>query len=226
MKIITPDWKAPKNIRAFTTTRHSYDAGSLTDKKNQVFKQLFQLPAEPIWLHQTHSDIAIEAKPEHSNLEADASFSKKPQHICVVSTADCLPILICNQEGSEVAAIHAGWRGLAKNIIAKTFAQLSSGKEWLVWLGPAIGPTKFEVGRDVYEAFVKNAPEHEVAFTVKSADKWLANIYELARIQLKALAIEQIYGGEYCTYSQADLFYSYRRDRGHAGRMASLIWIE
>lgn len=224
--IITPNWPAPPTVRAFTTTRHSYSGGNLTNPSNQTFKTLFNLPNEPIWLKQTHSNIVLPATDDNRNQEADASFSSTPKQICVVITADCLPLLITNRKGSEVAAIHAGWRGLANGIIGKTLKHLSSREDCLVWLGPAISVKHFEVGRDVYEAFIHASPDHKQAFISKSQDKWYADLYALATMQLNKLGIQAIYGGNFCTYAQADLFYSYRRENKQPGRMASLIWIE
>ena len=133
---------------------------------------------------------------------------------------------MCNKQGTFAAAIHAGWRGLASGVIEETLKNAPKPlAELLVWFGPAIGPQKFEVGKDVYDAFVQKHPLSACAFMPASADKWLANLYELARLRLNAMGITQIYGGEFCTYLQQELFFSYRRDQGKTGRMASLIWI-
>jgi YfiH family protein len=229
MKFLQPTWPAPKQIQAYTTVRTSWGerSSSPEDKQStQILETLFGIPSEPIWLTQTHSSIAIEANAENTGKPADASYTYEPNRICTVLTADCLPLLICNNQGTFAAAIHAGWRGLAGGIIEATLknAPLPT-QELLVWLGPAIGPQKFEVGLDVYEAFTKAFPDSVRAFTPTPEGKWLANLYELARMRLNALGISAIYGGEFCTYTQDNLFYSYRRDKGKTGRMASLIWI-
>lgn len=225
MKFITPDWPAPACIKAYTTLRSGWE-GPFQENSWELLKTLLQLPSDPIWVEQTHSAIAIEAIPAHQAQIADATFSAKPNHICVILTADCLPILICNQQGTEVAAIHAGWRGLANGIIEATLKALPFPKdELLVWLGPAIGQQKFEVGQDVYDAFTSQQPESAAAFTPYRPGKWLANLYQLATLRLNRAGISQIYGGQYCTHTQADLFFSYRRDQGITGRMASTIWI-
>lgn len=225
MKFIQPEWPAPSPIKAYTTLRNGW--GGRQPQHEIDLENLFQLPNEPIWLTQTHSTITIEAIPENKEKIADASFAKQPNCVCVVLTADCLPLLICNKQGSHVAAIHAGWRGLSNGIIEATLSALNQPMDnLLVWLGPAIGPQKFEVGKDVYDAFVMKHPESESAFTPHTEGKWLANLYELAKIRLKQQGISQIYGGDFCTYTQDDLFFSYRRDKGKTGRMASLIWID
>lgn len=229
MKSIAPDWPAPASIKAFTTIKDGWGSPTVSTKDQSERKRLsdlLELPSDPIWLDQTHTSLCIEAKPEHRNQNADASYTTESNVVCLVLTADCLPLLICNKSGTEVAAIHAGWRGLAGGIIENTINKMqSAANELIVWLGPAIGPNKFEVGPDVFTAFTQHDPSTETAFNPQPNNKWLANLYELARIRLNKLDIHAIYGGSYCTHSQADLFYSYRRDQGKTGRMASLIWI-
>ncbi|RDI48794.1 peptidoglycan editing factor PgeF [Aquicella lusitana] len=236
MKFIQPDWPVPASVKAYTTVRDSWGerqpyhdmhpgfyAGS--ENENQRLKTLLQLPSEPVWITQTHSNVAIAATPENSKKEADATFTDQPGQVCAILTADCLPVLVCNKQGSHVAAIHAGWRGLASGIIEATLkAMRQPAADLLVWLGPAIGPQKFEVGQDVYDAFVQKHPESAAAFLPQRPGKWLADLYTLARIRLRHQGVTQIYGGDFCTYTQADLFFSYRRDKGKTGRMASLIW--
>ena len=241
---IEPTWPAPKAVRAYTSLRrgsgfspapydsfnlayHVADQPELVKANRQLLKQKLQLPEEPVWIDQIHSAIALEACEANSEKEADASFTAFPHKVCVIMTADCLPILLCDQKGREVAAIHAGWRGLAQGIIKNTLMKLKSPRaELLAWLGPAIGPQHFEVGLDVHEVFCKHSPEQQAAFKPSSPGKWLADIYALARFQLKAEGLQQIYGGDYCTYSQEADFFSYRRAKGACGRMASLIWLD
>ncbi|HEX4044336.1 MAG TPA: peptidoglycan editing factor PgeF [Gammaproteobacteria bacterium] len=227
MQFLQPDWPAPAHIKAYTTLRSSW-GGRKSQQEWGELVSLLHLPAEPIWLNQTHSTIVIEASLQNKDKTADASYATQPNQVCVIDTADCLPILICNQQGTTVAAIHAGWRGLANGIIETTVQTLACAPtDLLVWLGPAIGPQKFEVGRDVYDAFTAHDPEAQLAFTPYNEEKWLANLYELARMRFKRqqVAATQIYGGQFCTYTQADWFFSYRRDHGKTGRMASVIWI-
>jgi len=228
MNFITPDWPAPSNVKAFTTTRTGWgEPGMRVWKEESIvaLTNLLQLPEQPIWLKQNHGIRVVDAVAEQRGTEADASISDTAQRVCMVETADCLPVLICNRQGTHLSAIHAGWRGLANGIIEVAVQKLAQpAEDLLVWLGPAIGSSKFEVGHDVYEAFVGKHAEAARAFTAKNEEKWLANLYELARLRLQLLGVNAIYGGEYCTYSQDDLFYSYRRDNGTTGRMASVIW--
>ena len=184
------------------------------------------LPAEPGWLRQVHSARVVELGRE-SNPEADAAFTRQPGQVCAVLTADCLPVLFCDRAGSVVAAAHAGWRGLAGGVLEATVAamQVAPG-DILAWMGAAIGPQAFEVGDDVREAFVAQHAEAADAFVPHVAPrKWLADIYQLARIRLGHIGVQAVYGGGRCTFNETDTFYSYRRD-GVTGRMASLIWLD
>jgi len=223
MKYIQPDWPAPCNIKACTTLRDTW--GSQGSKSKNELRSLLDLPDEPIWVTQTHSNIALEATQDNKNREADATFTDQPNRICAILTADCLPLLFCNKQGTHVAAAHAGWRGLAGGVIESTLEGLNlPAEDTLVWLGPAIGPQKFEVGQDVFDAFTAQHAGSATAFQPQQPGKWLADLYELARIRLSLRGITQIYGGNFCTHTQSDLFFSYRRDQGQPGRMASLIW--
>ena len=229
MNFIQPTWPAPKQIKAYSTVRSSW-GGNVSNSKSafsdQVLKSLLQLPDDPIWLTQTHSTTAIEATSANKGLNADASFTSEANHVCAVLTADCLPLLICNKSGTFVAAIHAGWRGLANGIIESTLkAATVPTQDLLVWLGPAIGPNKFEVGKDVFDVFTAHNPKATSAFKATSDEKWHANLYDLARQHLQSHGITQIYGGDFCTHTQEDLFFSYRREGGRTGSIASLIWI-
>lgn len=225
MDYIQPNWPAPKNVRAYTTLR---TANITRAECSDQVKSLFSLPSEPIWLDQKHTAIVLKADKEVRHSIADATFSKEKNIVCAVLTADCLPVLLCDAEGKYVAAIHAGWRGLAQNIIEASITTYSSSPSHLMaWLGPAIGPQKFEVGRDVYDAFVQQNIDYALAFTrLPQKEKWLANLYQIAKIKLKRLGITQIYGGGFCTYTQAALFFSYRREPTNPGRLLSLIWLD
>jgi hypothetical protein len=184
-----------------------------------------QLPAEPGWLRQVHSARVVELGRE-SNPEADAAVTRRAGEVCVVLTADCLPVLFCDRAGSVVAAAHAGWRGLANGVLEATVAAMQvPSDDILAWLGAAIGPQAFEVGDEVRQAFVAQHAEAAAAFVPHAPGKWLADIYRLARIRLNHVGVQAIYGGGRCTYTEADSFYSYRRD-GVTGRMASLVWLE
>jgi YfiH family protein len=235
---LTPDWPAPANIHAATTLRtggvscgvytslnpamHVGDGADLVKQNRQLIKDLLGLPSEPVWLEQIHSNRAIQAVKTQLLQQADASYTAEPGIVCAVLTADCLPLLVCSADGSQVAAIHAGWRGLLAGVIGNTLSAMQ-GSNFLVWLGPAIGPDCFEVGAEVRDAFLEKSPAFKAAFKQQSNDKWLADIYRLARIDLTMLGIDKIYGGGFCTVTEHERFYSYRRDK-QTGRMATLIW--
>lgn len=198
-----------------------------------ILRDSLLLPSEPYWLNQTHSNIVIELPYQYrssqnskaiSIIEADAAFTTRPNHICSVMTADCLPVLIVDVTGKKVAAVHCGWRGLANGVLMNTLNALEEdGKNLHVWLGPAIGPEKFEVGAEVKQTFIDLDPANSDCFAAQDSGKYLCDIYKLARIQLKGFGIDHISGGNYCTVNQEDKFFSYRRN-GQTGRMASLIW--
>lgn len=192
------------------------------------------LPSEPAWLSQVHGVAVADAgKLDGCVPDADASVARQPGAVCVVMTADCLPVLFCSTDGLVVGAAHAGWRGLANGVLQRTVENMRAqgATDILAWLGPAIGPQQFEVGQDVLQAFrdgARDAAERQVlsASFVAIAGKpgkYLADIYALARTMLLRDGVAQVAGGEYCTVSDAARFYSYRRD-GVTGRQASLIW--
>jgi len=241
MNWIKPDWPLPSNVKAATTLRtggvsmggyaslnpasHVNDNPEHVRSNRQRIKDMLHLPNEPVWLQQVHGTAVVKADQVQGVPEADASVTKQADTVCVVLTADCLPILFCGDGGDTLAAAHAGWRGLQAGIIAETI-QAMQCREVSVWLGPAIGPDHFEVGEEVCAAFIASTPGAETAFKARAPGKWLADIYCLARLQLAALGVESIYGGHYCTVTDATRFYSYRRDGAATGRMASLIWRE
>lgn len=235
---LKPDWPAPKNVYAATTLRtggfsqgafaslnmalHVGDDPELVRKNRDLVGSTLNFPSEPVWLNQVHSNIAVEVKTGMARPEADASFIDQPGVVCAVMTADCLPLLVCTREGDKIAAIHGGWRGLLNGIISNTIKMLQT-KDVLVWLGPAIGAKEFEVGAEVRQLFVEKSEAYSKAFEAKDMDKWLADIYQLARIELASLEITDIYGGGHCTVTDHEHYFSYRRD-GQTGRMASFIW--
>lgn len=242
--IITPNWSAPAKIKAFSTTRnggvsqaafaslnlahHVGDDAELVKKNRELLKTALQLPSEPFWISQVHGVNVVEIGIEkHSSpITADASYTRQTNAVCVILTADCLPILICDRKATIVAAIHAGWRGLAAGVIEQTIKALNiSGDQLLAWLGPAIGPDKYEVGEDVLEKFIAIDSQAEIAFKSSSSNRWLANMYLLAKQRLISCGITAIYGGDYCTHSDEKRFFSYRRDK-LTGRMATGIWLE
>jgi YfiH family protein len=249
MELIIPDWDAPANIGALTTTRRggfsigAYDDGAgggglnlgvyAGDRPEDVRRNRDLLgrllPAEPAWLSQVHGIVVVDAAQVVDAPRADASISTTRGVVCVAQSADCLPVLFCDVDGRVVGAAHAGWRGLAAGVLENTVTAMrnAGAGEILAWLGPAIGPEHFEVGEDVLAAFTAYAPVSAAAFKPISGipGKYLADIYCLARQRLANVGIEHCYGGGLCTVSDRSRFYSYRRDR-ETGRMASLIWIK
>ena len=236
---IVPDWPAPARVKACVTTRaggvsvapfDSLNLGThvgddpVAVKKNRQ-RLLSQLGCKPAWLQQVHDIDELEAAPE-TLAEADASWTATPGIACTAMTADCLPALFCDRNGTRVAAAHAGWRGLAAGVLEATLDALAVAPEdTLVWLGPAIGPQAFEVGAEVREAFVSQHAQAAQAFGASlNPGRYMADIYELARIRLAARGIAAVYGGGFCTYSDPR-FYSYRR-AARTGRFASLIWLD
>jgi YfiH family protein len=237
---LTPDWPAPANIHAATTLRtggvsggayaglnpamHVGDDAELVKQNRQIIKELLALPGDPVWLEQIHSNRAVPAVASEPLQQADASYTAESGVVCAVLTADCLPLLVCSADGSEVAAIHAGWRGLLAGVIGNTVSAIRNS-DLFVWLGPAIGPGCFEVGAELRNAFLEKSAAFMTAFKQQDNGKWLADIYQLARIDLAMLGIDKVYGGGFCTVTEQERFYSYRRDK-QTGRMATLIWRE
>lgn len=235
---LTPDWPAPARVRACVTTRADgvslppYDSFNLGDHvdddpaavASNRLKLTTTLGCQPAWLSQVHGTRVVEADPARVET-ADASWSQTPGIASLVMTADCLPALFCNRDGTRVAAAHAGWRGLANGVLEATLDALATpADQILVWLGPAIGPDAFEVGPEVRDAFIAQHAEADAAFRPSAnAGRYLADIYALARIRLAARGITAVYGGGFCTVSDPR-FYSYRR-ASRTGRFASLVWL-
>ena len=240
---IVPAWHAPPGIRALITTRaggvsaapyHSLNLGFSTgddprsvDENRSRLRAL--LPQEPRWLKQVHAAHVVEAESVHDRPAADASIARSAGTVCAVLVADCLPVLFADRAGSVVAAAHAGWRGLAAGVIDNTVAAMHragvAAPDVMAYIGPGIGPAEFEVGDEVREAYVKLDQGAAAAFSPRSPGKWLADLPALARRALARCGVRDICGGDLCTYSDAQRFYSYRRD-GETGRMAALIWRE
>lgn len=240
---IVPDWPAPTHIKAVTTlrgdgvstapfdswnlARHVDDKPAHVEMNRALLSKRLGLPQEPFWLEQVHGTrvLAVDDA-DASDRQADGSYAHTRGHVCVVMTADCLPLLLCNRAGTEVAAVHAGWKGLADGVIEAALGCFQSPvQDLLVWLGPAIGPQVFEVGAEVRDIFLRKNEQADDAFTALGNNKYLADIYELARQRLQRCGVHAVFGGQHCTFTEAALFYSYRRERV-TGRMASLIWIE
>ena len=237
---IIPDWPAPARVSALVTTRAGgvsmapYVGLNLGDHvgedparvaRNRAILRA-SLPAEPVWLRQVHGIAVLDADSGVAASEADACVARQTGSVCAVLTADCLPVLFCDRDGSVVAAAHAGWRGLLGGMLEATVAAMQVPADRIMaWLGPAIGAQAFEVGAEVRDAFVNAQAQADAAFVARMGNKWLADIYALARLRLQRIGVDQVYGGGACTYSEAERFYSYRRE-GATGRMASLVWLE
>ena len=240
---ITPDWPVPARVRAFVTTRAGgmsrapYDSFNLGTRCGDDVAAVTAnraalgkyLPAEPVWLRQVHGTQIIDAgrllEPAREP-EADAAFTRSPGTVCAVLVADCMPVLLSDRSGAVVAAAHAGWRGMSAGVIEAAVAAMGvTPRDVIAWLGPAIGPDRFEVGADVRQAFTANHEAAAAAFKPYPGrpEKWLCDLYLLARLRLAKLGIEAVYGGGGCTVSDAR-FYSFRRDKT-TGRMGAFIWL-
>jgi len=237
---LVPRWPAPDSIHALSTLRgggvshapyaslnlagHVGDDPQAVRENRERLHRAAVLPAIPRWLTQVHGTSVAEIDRMIDGTEADATWTAMPGVICAVLTADCLPVLLCDVDGTRVAAVHAGWRGLAAGVIEAAVAALSvPGRRLLAWLGPAIGPTAFEVGSEVRAQFVSADVAAADAFRPSRDDRCYADLYTLARLRLAACGVVAVSGGEWCTYRESERFFSYRRD-GQTGRMATLIW--
>jgi YfiH family protein len=243
--VVTPEWPAPARVRALATTRRlpgnsqpPFDAFNLglrsgedeaTVRANRaLLERAFALPSPPRWLRQVHGDRVLRMTEEVPDGEpqADAAFTSESGVVLAIQTADCVPILLCAEDGTQIAAIHAGWRGLCAGVIETCVRRLSTlPSRLLVWLGPAIGPRSYEVGGEVREAFLGHDARAEAAFAPARPGHWHCDLYTLARQRLAALGVTRIHGSGFDTFADAR-FYSYRRDGVRSGRMASLIWLE
>jgi YfiH family protein len=243
---IDPDWPAPAPVRALATTRaggvsqgpyrslnlgaHVGDDPALVALNRDRLAAAASLPRAPVWLEQVHGCTVCRLNgggmPSAAERRADAAVADVAGAVCVVLTADCLPVLLCDDDGSVVAAVHAGWRGLLDGVIEAAALRMGRPAAALMaWLGPAIGPDAFEVGDEVHRAFCGRMAAAADAFRPSAGGRWLADIYTLARQRLAAIGIERVSGGGLCTLSDAERFFSYRRD-GITGRMATLVWID
>jgi YfiH family protein len=215
LDLIRPDW--PARVGALVTTATMGDMA--TEEARARLRSL--LPGEPRWLHQVHGARVVDADGVASAEKADAAVARTRGTVCVVKIADCMPVLLADEAASVVAAAHAGWRGLAAGVLEATVdAMRAPAGELHAWLGPAIGPRVYEVGEDVRAAIGEPAS----AFQPTRPGHWLLDLYAVARARLQAKGVRRIYGGGYCTYTERERFFSYRRDRGQR-RMAAAIWL-
>ena len=256
LRILRPDWPAPANVHAFTTTRQGgfsqapYDQFNLGAFAGEDLQPVQQnrallnalLPQAPFWIKQVHGTDVVQVKGVHegignSIIEADASVTTDPQTVLSILAADCMPVLLTNQSGTAVAAAHAGWRGLCAGVLENTVAKLleessSTASDVLAWIGPSISAAHYEVGAEVRAAFMESAvqfkhPLDDACFIpnrASSSEKYWADLPRIAKSRLQALGIGAVYGGDLCTFSDPELFYSYRRETP-TGRFASLIWL-
>ncbi|OWF65711.1 hypothetical protein B6A14_08015 [Polynucleobacter hirudinilacicola] len=251
MSFIRPAWPVPKRVHSLLTTREGgvstapYETLNLGDHVGDQHASVManrqilgrHLPSEPVWLNQTHSvQVSTpKSRAQHTRkpFDADAAVTNIPDEVLVIMTADCLPVLFSNADGSVVGAAHAGWRGLCDGILENTVIEMlelshqSTAADLIAWMGPAIGPDSFEVGEDVLQRFQESGL-HDMQNCFSSIPtkpgKYLANLYQLARDRLKAVGVTSVFGGDMCTVTDGERFFSYRRD-GVTGRFASLVWI-
>jgi hypothetical protein len=239
---IRADWPAPSNIIAGSTTRlggvsngryrslnlggHVGDQPGHVAENRRRFVEMCDLPEEPFWLKQVHGTQVVSAGSKDVDdgpPEADAAIGRGIGDSCAITTADCVPILLCSTDGDEIAAAHAGWRGLAGGIVAATVNEMSATPGSLIaWLGPAISQDSFEVGDNVRDAFIALDAESTACFRANDCGRWQADLYGLARRWLAAAGVSAVHGGEYCTAADPQRFFSHRRD-GSCGRMATFI---
>ncbi len=240
--LITPDWPAPHGINACATTRSGglslppYDSFNLaehtgddpdavTANRNALYAAL-RIGVPPRWLEQQHGTRVIDSADPDADPQADGACTSAHSVVCAVLTADCLPVLLCDRDGTRVAALHCGWRGIARGIIEAGIAAMQRPpSSLLAWLGPAIGPTVYEVGEEVREALITMSGALAAAFQPASAGHWLLDLTGAARMLLEQQGVGGLYGGKHCTYAEPDRFFSHRRD-GLTGRMATCIWLE
>ena len=240
---IAPDWPAPPGVQVVTTTRTggegrsphtSFNLGNgtgdspATVARNRArLRSSLGLGLEPCWLRQVHGPVVVRAARYHHAPRADASVGDPGSPPCVVLSADCLPVVLCDASGTRVGIAHAGWRGLVSGVIESCVNFMDRpGRDLLAWLGPAIGAESYEVGSEVREACLAATPHARTAFVPSPTHKgrWLADLYEIAARQLEFMGVTRIYGGGFCTYADSERFFSHRRD-GPTGRFATLAWI-
>lgn len=240
IETIQPNWSAPSRIRACCTTRlggvsaapfdslnlalHVGDDPAQVAQNRKLLREQLELPAEPCWINQTHGTRTVTLERDASR-DADAAVTRVPGSVAVVMTADCLPILLCNQAGSEVGAVHAGWRGLQAGVVQSALATMnSSAHQLMAWIGPGISQACFEVGDEVRTAFIDTMPHAKSFFSASRQGHWQCDLAGLAEQVLKAQGVAEVYRDSYCSYRDSDSFFSYRRS-ATTGRMACLIWI-
>ena len=238
---LVPDWPVPSNVRAFVTTRAggvsegeyasmnlglaSGDAAERVQRNRQIVRAA--LPSDPVFMRQVHgTDVAMLDSVAGAAVTADAAVCGDPGRVAAVLTADCMPLLLADRAGARVAAVHAGWRGMAAGVVERAVEALGvPPAEVVAWMGPTIGPDAFEVGPEVREAFVAANPQAEASFRAHKPGKFMADLYGLARLRLASRGVTQAFGGGFCTFHEPGRFFSYRRTP-KSGRMGAFIWRE
>ena len=249
-------WPVPAKVRAFTTLRHGagvslapfdeFNLGARCGDEAQAvvanraaLVEGFALPSPPQWLQQVHgtevmrfpASFPAQAREGGEEPVADASVTSTPGIVLAILTADCLPVVFAAQDGSEIGAAHAGWRGLASGVLENTVAAMQAPAGGLIaWLGPAAGPQAYEIGEEVFDAFVQQDAQAASAFAATRPGHWRVDLYGLARQRLAKLGITRVHGGDLCTISDPQRFYSHRRSTsdgsGRTGRMATVAWLQ
>lgn len=240
-EFIRPDWPVASRVHAVATTRrgsagggtragfnladHAGEPSGVVAHNRGVLMAALELPAEPVWLPQVHGARVVRLPGELPSDGADAAWTDQPGVVCGILTADCVPVLLCDEAGTRVAAVHAGWRGLAAGVVEAAVARLAGpGVSLLAWMGPAISQAAYEVGPEVRDALLEADTAAAPAFSPSPAGRWLADLPGLTRRRLLAAGVASVSGGQWCTASDPDRFYSHRRD-GATGRQATLIWL-
>ncbi|MCG6873150.1 MAG: peptidoglycan editing factor PgeF [Gammaproteobacteria bacterium] len=240
--LIHADWPAPATVRAVSTRRgggcstgayasfnlgdHVGDEPAAVLANRAGLREQAGLPGSPLWLRQVHGGVLVDAGRYRPGVAADGAFSTTPGQVLAILTADCLPVLLCARDGSRVAALHAGWRGLAAGILEAGVKALgTAAARQLAWLGPAIGPDAYEIGAEVRAQLIAGDAGAAACFRPSRPGHWYADLYALARSRLEAAGVGAIHGGGRCTFSEPGEFFSYRRD-GSCGRMATLVWLQ
>lgn len=219
--LIRPEWPAPPKVRALVTSR------ALGDMKSAEGRARLRahLPADPVWLRQVHGVTVVDASGAAAGTDADASFTAASNVVCAVMAADCLPVLFAEESGAAVGIAHAGWRGLAAGVIEATVAAMRvPPPRLLAWLGPAIGPEAYEIGSEVRDAFLARSASAASAFTPTRPGHWRLDLYAVARQRLASIGVARVSGGGFCTATDTERFFSYRRDKAEE-RMAAAIWL-
>lgn len=233
-----PDWPVPSSVRAWVTVRgnatrygalnlatHVGDDSAAVATNRARLRAGLELPAEPKWLEQVHGARVLDLDREAAG-QADGAVTSRPGVVCAVLTADCLPVVLCDRAGRRAGVAHAGWRGLLAGVLPAAVKALAvDPAEVVAWLGPAIGPERYEVGADVRDPFVARAPAAGRWFSPNARRRWQADLYGLARDSLAGAGVTSVHGGGFCTYDEQDRFFSHRRE-GPCGRMATLAWLE